>query len=29
MKRVPDLRFVFDGIAPSDPEDDGGNPCSG
>jgi ribosome-binding factor A len=29
MKRVPDLRFVFDGIASSDPEDDGGTPCSG
>jgi ribosome-binding factor A len=28
MKRVPDLRFVFDGIASSDPEDDGGTPCS-
>jgi ribosome-binding factor A len=27
MKRVPDLRFVFDGIAP--PEDEGGAPFSG
>jgi ribosome-binding factor A len=27
MKRVPDLRFVFDGIEPSG--DDGGVPCSG
>ena len=27
MKRVPDLRFVFDGIASA--EDDGGTPCSG
>ena len=27
MKRVPDLRFVFDGVASSD--DEGGAPCSG
>src|SRR5271155_4119826 len=27
MKRVPDLRFVFDGVASSG--DDGGTPCSG
>lgn len=27
MKRVPDLRFVFDGIEPDG--DDGGAPCSG
>jgi ribosome-binding factor A len=26
MKRLPDLRFVFDGIAPADDEDDS---CSG
>ena len=29
MKRVPDLRFVFDGIASSDPEENGGPQCSG
>jgi ribosome-binding factor A len=28
MKRVPDLRFVFDGIAATK-ADDGGDPCSG
>ncbi len=27
MKRVPDLRFVFDGVASSG--DEGGTPCSG
>lgn len=27
LKRVPDLRFVFDGAVPMD--DDGGAPCSG
>jgi ribosome-binding factor A len=27
MKRVPDLRFVFDGIVQSG-DDDGGDPCS-
>ena len=27
MKRVPELRFVFDGVA--SPEDQGGTPCSG
>jgi ribosome-binding factor A len=29
MKRVPDLRFVFDGIASSGPEENGGPQCSG
>jgi ribosome-binding factor A len=27
LKRVPDLRFVFDGIEPG--RDEGGAPCSG
>lgn len=29
MKRVPDPRFVFDGIAHSDTEEKGNTPCSG
>jgi ribosome-binding factor A len=29
MKRVPDLRFVFDGITFPGSDDDGGDSCSG
>jgi ribosome-binding factor A len=29
MKRVPDLRFVFDGLASAGADDDGGTPRSG